>query len=50
MIIPKVQITMFLEVSQNNAWMPRKQYSPGGVRDSPGKKVLFTIVGAPAPS
>lgn len=50
MIIPKVQITVFLEVSQDNAWKPGKQCSPGGVHGSHGKKVLFTIVGAPPPT
>lgn len=45
-IIPKMQISMFLEVSQGNAWKACKQYSPGSVHGNPGKKALFTIVGA----
>lgn len=38
---------MVLEMSQGNAWLPCKYYSPEGTHGSPGKEVVFITIGAP---
>ena len=39
MIIPKVPVTVFLEVGQENTWMLCNHCSPGDIHGSPGNKV-----------